>query len=1705
MASHGLDQTPFPGGQSRIFMQSANGQLLEQTQTRLPIVNAFTHDVAAADVNGDGSIDLYLSNLCCTDPGPRLYINDGTGHFTATSAGLPSFVAFRTPSNVYNSSRFIDLNNDGYPDLVLGSDPLSADNLVLLNDGHGNFTPAANILPAKYGGLGWATISITVADFNGDGYPDLLMVMTKNVTGPVFLQLLLNNHDGTFRDASSNIPQDFPTNVPTGWIEWALATDINGDGWTDIVTNGGGYSPHLYVNNGDGTFTDATEAMPVLQDAQVLAGDFIGNGKVDLFFSLFNGNYGFARNLSPILPTSNAAPGPFRPVPAITSLSTTSVLGGTSGFTLTVSGSGFFSGVSVGRWNGSPRTTTYVSASQLTMVLTTADFATGGRFAVTVWNPQPGGGVSPASFLTVIACTFQLSPSSISPSGNAASGTITVTGPAGCPWTAVSNSGFLAVTSGTPGNGNGTVGYSVAANTGFGRTGTLTIAGQTFTASQFSGKNEVDASAATSQADAASIPIYLNLISGANLPSLTVTATITPGSGVPALTGSLSFSSDTASPTPAISTNGSNAITLTYTGLTSSTSTVHLGNIIVNVPRTAVNGQTYTVDVSGTVPGGPDAVLTVAAQLPAWTGHDKIALASYFYWYDVNTGSYTVENGSDLLTLHPPAADLSTLDYNLVSWHQQQLADMTAAGIDVALPVYRADSGSTTTWSQTGLRNMVTAAQALIQAGTPGPMIGMFDDTSSLPDQNNGIPPDATTDAGKTLLYQAIHDFFSIVPPNLWATIDGKPIVVLYSSSYVSNYDQSTFDYIVQHFQADFGANPYLIREISWQGVTTDAAYQWGAALDHPYFSGDVVEIGPGFNETNRTKDEAGPTGVPRIRDRDCGLFYQDGWDEIQSSSARLVMIETWNELIEATGVCNSQEYGRQFVSLSAARINRWKTSAPYVAPATLQIDFGRDEFTSGLRPLETNIGDGVWKATYIAGHEAASAQRTASPPSYYLYLSVDNSFTKGVTTPVWVTVEYLDTGSARWWLDYDGASAAYTQTAIVPMTNSGAWKLKTFFLPDARFQGQENQGADLRIDDYNTAGESHYFSRVWITKTAPPAAVTRMSPLADVVLPPGASMDLPLTAASSDGAAVSFTLSRGPGFASLRTSGGTSMLHLAPTVADVQTCPNVVTAVAATSGSPLADAASFRVTVVPFPSISSLSAASALAGAAGFTVTVNGANFTATSQVQWGAAGLATAFVSATQLTAAIPTPDLVSPGTFNVTVTDPSSGASNAVPFAVAASCTFHLSSANATAPSAASTGSTTVTAPVGCAWTGSANTGFLMVTSGASGTGNGALGYSVTANTGLARTGTLTVAGQTFTVNQSSGINELDSAAAATSPGNVVHIPLTLSLASGISVSSLSLTVTLTPVSGAPGPTIALSFSNDPAQPVPASSAVTATSITLTYTNSSFSGTLHLGDVLATLPGTATLGQTYTIHLSGITAPVSAGADNVLTVATLYLVGDVFPSSGDSAGNFGDGIINTLDLLAALRAITGIPGSVPAKCSDRFDAIDAYPVDVGSVRGGDGLLNTLDLLVILRRVAHTDTSLPTRTSRSCPSAEPAAVAPEIRDPEGILESIADGARTAIYLRANSGLSLLGLSFALGAEGKLQFMPGQLAPSVTDTGLPGILAAAWLEGIDLKAGDRILLGYVDSAGPIHFFGVSANDRNGRSVPIQASKAAVR
>ncbi|MCI0387960.1 MAG: IPT/TIG domain-containing protein [Acidobacteria bacterium] len=95
------------------------------------------------------------------------------------------------------------------------------------------------------------------------------------------------------------------------------------------------------------------------------------------------------------------------PVPAITALNPSSAITGDDPFTLVVTGSNFIAG-SVVQWNGSPRPTTVVSATELRANIPSTDLETAGDVMITVFNPAPGGGVSNVLIFTVNALQCQV-------------------------------------------------------------------------------------------------------------------------------------------------------------------------------------------------------------------------------------------------------------------------------------------------------------------------------------------------------------------------------------------------------------------------------------------------------------------------------------------------------------------------------------------------------------------------------------------------------------------------------------------------------------------------------------------------------------------------------------------------------------------------------------------------------------------------------------------------------------------------------------------------------------------------------------------------------------------------------------------------------------------------------------------------------------------------------------------------------------------------------------------------------------------------------------------------------------------------------------------------------------------------------------------------------------------------------------------------
>jgi subtilisin family serine protease len=112
------------------------------------------------------------------------------------------------------------------------------------------------------------------------------------------------------------------------------------------------------------------------------------------------------------------------PAPTVSSISPASAVAGGASFTLTVNGAGFI-GSSVARWNGANRPTTVVSSTQLQAAIDASDIAAAGTAQVTVFTPEPGGGLSSSLSFTIRAApTLTVSATSV-PGGTAVTATLT--------------------------------------------------------------------------------------------------------------------------------------------------------------------------------------------------------------------------------------------------------------------------------------------------------------------------------------------------------------------------------------------------------------------------------------------------------------------------------------------------------------------------------------------------------------------------------------------------------------------------------------------------------------------------------------------------------------------------------------------------------------------------------------------------------------------------------------------------------------------------------------------------------------------------------------------------------------------------------------------------------------------------------------------------------------------------------------------------------------------------------------------------------------------------------------------------------------------------------------------------------------------------------------------------------------------------------
>ncbi|MGI4736219.1 MAG: FG-GAP repeat domain-containing protein [Janthinobacterium lividum] len=237
-----------------------------------PLANNISQgqDIALADVNGDGALDILLTTL--GTPTLSVLLNQGRGQFgpcQAYSYALTAVIAHLTVA---------DFDRDGRPDVAITHFTNFTSSTghwvsVFYNQGNGQFR-----LPTDYAlAANTAPFGITAADLNADGYPDLL---TAN-SGTDDVGVLLNDGTGSFVK---------PRYVSTGLASQPLrvvVAPLAENGQPALVTasygfNGVGIVPQLAGSGSDFGSVITVAVEPAGQPSSVVVADFDHNGRLDV-------------------------------------------------------------------------------------------------------------------------------------------------------------------------------------------------------------------------------------------------------------------------------------------------------------------------------------------------------------------------------------------------------------------------------------------------------------------------------------------------------------------------------------------------------------------------------------------------------------------------------------------------------------------------------------------------------------------------------------------------------------------------------------------------------------------------------------------------------------------------------------------------------------------------------------------------------------------------------------------------------------------------------------------------------------------------------------------------------------------------------------------------------------------------------------------------------------------------------------------------------------------------------------------------------------------------------------------------------------------------------------------------------------------------------------------------------------------------------
>ena len=249
------------GGYNKLVGFNKVNSLIENQTYKIPEIKLYSHWISVGDLNSDGLPDLIVNDR--TTMGTRLWQATPEGNFTDIEDFNFIFGSYETTSssgNTYQtperhlSSLVIDLDLDGSMDLVVGQDHRGTGSRVYWNTNGELEEDLYSTLPSGNYQSVFGAVSISSINLNDDTYPDLIISNVPENYRDSRIQLLLNNGDRTFTDATFDYLQNdalsakgisllTESNYGSPWIIAFKSIDLNNDGINEtfIKTEGEGF------------------------------------------------------------------------------------------------------------------------------------------------------------------------------------------------------------------------------------------------------------------------------------------------------------------------------------------------------------------------------------------------------------------------------------------------------------------------------------------------------------------------------------------------------------------------------------------------------------------------------------------------------------------------------------------------------------------------------------------------------------------------------------------------------------------------------------------------------------------------------------------------------------------------------------------------------------------------------------------------------------------------------------------------------------------------------------------------------------------------------------------------------------------------------------------------------------------------------------------------------------------------------------------------------------------------------------------------------------------------------------------------------------------------------------------------------------------------------------------------------------------------